>query len=142
MSAYELGWTIVPSPREQKYIDAASKIGNLVSKKQAAYGDSFGKSGAILRVLYPTGIPVEKFDDALTVVRVIDKLFRIATDSKAFGENPWQDIAGYALLSVVRDSCSSSASSSSSSSSQPSTSTTTRRRRTSGGRSRGRVGRS
>ncbi len=79
------------------------KIAKLVNEKQAAYGDSFGKSGQIVRILYPEGIPPEKIDDALTVVRVIDKLFRIATQKDAFGESPWRDIMGYALLAVARD---------------------------------------
>lgn len=77
-------------------------IGDLVEQKQAAYGDSFGKSGAVMRILYPAGIRLEQMDDALTVVRVIDKLFRIATARDALGESPWRDIAGYSLLSVAR----------------------------------------
>lgn len=78
------------------------EVGRLVAEKQAAYGDSFGKAGAVMRILYPDGVPAEKLDDALTVVRVLDKLFRIATDRDALGESPWRDIAGYALLSVAR----------------------------------------
>lgn len=84
------------------YVETAKAIGELVEKKQAAYGDSFGRSGAVMRLLYPDGIPPGKLDDALTVVRVLDKLFRIATDKDALGESPWRDIAGYALLSVQR----------------------------------------
>lgn len=79
-----------------------AEVGRLVAEKQAAYGDSFGKAGAVMRILYPDGVPAEKLDDALTVVRVLDKLFRIATDRDALGESPWRDIAGYALLSVAR----------------------------------------
>ena len=84
------------------YEELGAEIGALVAEKQAAYGDSFTKSEAVLRVLYPDGVPPEKLGDALTVVRVIDKLFRIATDRDALGESPWRDIAGYALLSVAR----------------------------------------
>lgn len=84
------------------YGDLGLAIGELVEEKQAAYGDSFGKSGAVMRILYPDGISPEKLDDALTVVRVLDKLFRIATDRDALGESPWRDVAGYALLSVKR----------------------------------------
>lgn len=72
----------------------------MVEQKQLAYGDSFGNAGDVLRKLYPDGIPPEKMDDSLVVVRVIDKLFRIATDRDALGESPWRDIAGYALLAV------------------------------------------
>lgn len=84
------------------YSEIGADVGALVERKQAAYGDSFGKSGEVMRILYPAGIPPEKLDDALTVVRVLDKLFRIATDRDALGESPWRDVAGYALLSVAR----------------------------------------
>jgi hypothetical protein len=84
------------------YPEIGQAVGALVEEKQAAYGDSFGKAGAVMRILYPEGIPAEKLDDALTVVRVLDKLFRIATDRDALGESPWRDVAGYALLSVKR----------------------------------------
>lgn len=76
----------------------------LVHAKQKAYGDSFGKSGAVLKVLYPNGIGVEQLEDALVVVRIIDKLFRIATRKDAFGESPYKDIIGYSLLGAARDS--------------------------------------
>lgn len=84
------------------FLATAIKIGELVEKKQVAYGDSFGKSGSIMRTLYPAGIPLEKLDDALTVIRIVDKLFRIATDRDALGESPWGDIAGYAILASTR----------------------------------------
>ena len=81
-----------------KYEQRGADLGALVDKKNAAYGDSFRKSGAIVRSLYPNGISPEQCDDALVMVRIIDKLFRIANRKTAFGEDPWQDIAGYALL--------------------------------------------
>lgn len=84
------------------YHQLSAALADTVVTKQAAYGDSFGKSGAVMRILYPEGIPPEKLDDALTIVRVLDKLFRIATDRDALGESPWNDIQGYALLAVAR----------------------------------------
>jgi hypothetical protein len=84
------------------YADIASGIAKVVETKQTAYGDSFGKSGAVMRILYPQGVGLDQLDDALTVVRVLDKLFRIATDKDALGESPWQDIAGYCLLALKR----------------------------------------
>lgn len=84
------------------YQDIGNEIGKTVEAKQAAYGDSFGKSGAVMAILYPNGIGKNQLDDALAVVRVLDKPFRIATDRDALGESPWRDIAGYALLSVAR----------------------------------------
>ena len=87
---------------ENKYKEIALQIAELVIKKQLAYGDSFGKSGDIMRILYPNGITPDQMNEALTVVRVIDKLFRIATDRDAFGESPWSDINGYSLLALGR----------------------------------------
>jgi hypothetical protein len=86
-----------------EYVERAQLVGELVTEKQTAYGDSFGKAGAVLQQLYPDGIPLAAYDDALVVVRIVDKLFRIATDKAAMGESPWQDIMGYALLALVRD---------------------------------------
>jgi len=84
------------------YQKIGAEIGSLVAVKQAAYGDSFGKSGEILKILYPNGISPEQFDDALCLTRIIDKLFRIATDRDALGEDPYRDIAGYCLLAIRR----------------------------------------
>lgn len=85
-----------------RYEAMGSQIGALVDQKQAAYGDSYGKSGAVMRILYPAGIAPEQMDDALAVVRVLDKLFRIATDRDALGESPWRDVAGYGILGAAR----------------------------------------
>jgi len=84
-----------------RYEAAGRTLGALVDGKQAAYGDSFGRAGQILAVLYPSGIRPEQYRDALAVTRVIDKLFRIATDRDAMGESPWRDIAGYGLLGAA-----------------------------------------
>ena len=87
---------------EGYYEALGREIGALVSQKQVAYGDSFGKSGEVLRILYPNGVNPEQIDEALCVVRIIDKLFRIATNRDALGESPYLDIAGYALLGAAR----------------------------------------
>lgn len=81
----------------------AKEIADLVVSKQSAYGDSFVKSQHIMAILYPNGIKPEQMGDMLTLIRVIDKLFRIATKKDAYGENPWKDILGYALLAVTQD---------------------------------------
>ena len=80
----------------------ASEVGRLVTEKNKAYGSSFEKSGAIMRIFYPEGVSHTQLDDALTVIRVLDKLFRIATARDALGESPWRDVMGYALLAVER----------------------------------------
>ena len=85
------------------YIGIAKDIGSLVEEKQEAYGDSFSKSEKIINILYPNGVKPENYRDLLTVTRIIDKLFRIATRKNAFGESPYRDIAGYALLGIASD---------------------------------------
>lgn len=81
----------------------AAMIGRLVAQKQKAYGDSFGKCGKFLELLYPNGINKDQYGDMLAIVRVFDKLMRIATDKKAFDENPWKDICGYSLLALRKE---------------------------------------
>jgi hypothetical protein len=86
------------------YKDIGIEIGSLVDEKNAAYGSSFAECHKILSVLYPAGIKPDQYTDALAIIRVIDKLFRIANKKDAFGESPWRDIAGYALLGIQNDS--------------------------------------
>jgi hypothetical protein len=75
-------------------------IGELVAVKNAAYGDSFSKSPEFISLLYPDGIQPYQYPDMLTIIRVYDKMMRIATNRDALGEDPWSDIAGYAILAL------------------------------------------
>lgn len=86
-----------------KYVNKGIEIGKLVAEKQKAYGDSFSNSGDILRKLFPNGITPDKYDDLLSITRIIDKLFRIANQKDAFGENPYDDLIGYALLGATKE---------------------------------------
>lgn len=87
--------------RKQKtWEEIGAEIGREVSKKQLAYGDSFGKAGNVLRELFPNGITPEQYDLVLTMARVLDKLFRIATNNDPYGESPWADVVGYGLLEL------------------------------------------
>jgi len=86
-----------------KYKELAEKIGALVDEKNKAYGNSFDQAGEFLRLLYPNGIPPEKYTDMLCIIRIFDKLKRIATKKDAFGESPYQDIVGYGLLGLDKD---------------------------------------
>jgi len=84
-----------------KYEEIGAKVGRLVDEKQAAYGDSFGNAHKVLEILYPDGIQAKQYTDMLTIVRIVDKLFRIANQKDAFGESPYMDIAGYGLLGTA-----------------------------------------
>ena len=90
----------------KNYEKIGTEIGSLVQEKNEAYGDSFGQACKILEVLYPEGIKPNQYRDALAITRVIDKLFRLANKKDAFGESPWRDICGYAILGVANDECS------------------------------------
>jgi hypothetical protein len=81
-----------------KYEQIGKTIGKLVDEKNKAYGNSFNESSNFLKILYPDGIQVEQYSDMLGIIRVFDKLMRIAHRKDAFGENPWNDIGGYAIL--------------------------------------------
>lgn len=78
----------------------AERTADLVKTKNAAYGNSFEQSGEFMAMLYPDGVKPEQMKDFLCIVRVMDKIKRISTKKDAFGENPWQDILGYALLTL------------------------------------------
>ncbi len=87
---------------DNQFRPPAIEVAETVKKKNAIYGNSFEKAGEVLKILYPHGIQLEQYQDVLTVVRILDKFFRIATDKDALGENPWEDICGYSLLAVER----------------------------------------
>ncbi len=80
-----------------KYEALGESIGALVDQKNKQYGDAFNRGGCILEILYPDGVRPDQYRDMLGVIRVIDKLFRVA-NGKQGNEDPWQDIAGYGLL--------------------------------------------
>ena len=84
------------------FSELGNSVGEIVHDKQLAYGDSFGRSGECLRQMFPKGIELNQYDDLLTIARILDKLFRLANDPRAFDENPYQDIVGYALLGMNR----------------------------------------
>lgn len=86
-----------------KYEETGRQIGSIVDKKNRAYGDSFDKCAEYMKLLYPHGIKHEQYIDALALIRDFDKSMRIATDRDAFGEDPWSDKAGYAILRVYQN---------------------------------------
>lgn len=75
-----------------------TEIGKLVKEKNVAYGDSFAHSGEILKLLYPNGVRPEQYTTVLALVRILDKIFRLATKPDYNSENSWADIAGYCIL--------------------------------------------
>jgi len=87
--------------REKDLERAGRELTALVIEKNEAYGDSFSAAAEVLRIFYPNGIRPDQYVDALGIVRVVDKLNRIAHKKDAFGESPWRDVAGYGLIGYV-----------------------------------------
>jgi hypothetical protein len=56
---------------KRDFVKTAEAIGRLVEKKNNAYGDSFAKTGDVMRIFYPNGISPDQYDDALGIVRGI-----------------------------------------------------------------------
>ena len=81
-----------------------AKIGELVDRKSDSYSngkaDSCEIAGSILKELYPIGVDPEQYQDMLLLVRIIDKLVRLAAGNQG-DESAWRDIAGYALRGEV-----------------------------------------
>lgn len=84
------------------YEELGRSVGALVDVKNKAYGSAFDDAGEFLTILYPNGIRPDQYGDALALVRIFDKMKRIATDKDALGESPYRDIAGYGLLGFMR----------------------------------------
>lgn len=81
--------------------DVAKHIGEITAEKNEKYGNSVGVTERILSILYPLGIKPNQYQNAFLIIRILDKINRIATDINAFGENPYLDIAGYGLMGEV-----------------------------------------
>lgn len=86
------------------YEAIGEQIGILLNEKQSAYGNAFGNMSHIFNILYPEGIQPHQYSNVLTIARIMDKIFRIANlpanEKDSMGEEPWKDIAGYAILAL------------------------------------------
>ena len=89
--------------KDKTWAALSGEVARILDKTNAAYGDSTEKSAKILGILFPNGIQPEQLHDARCMTSILDKLSRIATDKDAFGESPWRDVAGYALLAYRHD---------------------------------------
>jgi hypothetical protein len=81
--------------------EVGRSIGALVAEKNAAYGDAVNATAEYLRWLFPDGIPVDRYRDVGLLVRIGDKLKRIANGDRG-EESAYGDIAGYGILGARR----------------------------------------
>ncbi len=75
----------------------AKRLGKLLIEKNTQYGNSYIIVPNIMRILYPKGMKPEQYGDALTIVRILDKLCRRAANNPDAIED-WRDIGGYGIL--------------------------------------------
>lgn len=81
------------------YEAAGIELGQLLDEKQIQYGDSFSQSGDFLKLLYPNGVEPKDYTHMLCLVRIFDKMARIASPSRSLDtESPFKDLAGYGML--------------------------------------------
>jgi len=95
--------------KAERFLKLGTELGELLGRKNKAYGDSFERSVKIIEILYPNGIPIRAYPAFLGMIRMIDKMFRIAQisqdDTYSFSEeekDAWQDSAGYSILELER----------------------------------------
>ena len=88
---------------QDKFKKITDDLAQILSIKDEAYGNAFDKTTQILSLLYPNGLKVEQYKDLHVIIRMLDKISRIARDNDPLGESPYMDIAGYSILSLARD---------------------------------------
>lgn len=80
-----------------KFEKVGQDIGKLVDKKNSQYGSAFEKVDQIMAILYPNGISVPQLKNASILVRILDKVVRVANGNQG-EENAFNDLAGYGIL--------------------------------------------
>jgi len=89
--------------RDSVWGELAGEVARIVDRSNEAYGQSTIKSAQLMAILWPHGIPIEQYHDARCIISILDKIARVITDKDAFGESPWRDVIGYALLAYYYD---------------------------------------
>jgi len=88
----------------EEFLSRGDSLGKLLGHKNASYGSSAFVVGRFFSLLWPQGIPPERMRDSFILGRIFDKIMRIAHAPSALQEDPWTDLAGYALIGAVASS--------------------------------------
>lgn len=94
---------------ESNFEKIGKEIGQLLNKKNKDYGNAFIDVAEFMKLMFPQGIPPDKYIHALVLTRIFDKMKRIVNVKKEEDvENPYEDIAGYGILmsSIWKIKCS------------------------------------
>jgi len=82
----------------EDFLGLGEEIGRMLADKNRKYGDSYARMAHVLPMFYPDGVPGDHLLDAIFILRIIDKLMRIASAQGDDEEDPVKDVAGYAIL--------------------------------------------
>jgi hypothetical protein len=85
-------------------VSVAVKVAHTVQEKEELYGKAFDKNGRILEILYPNGASGSDIKRMSLVVRMLDKICRYAHNNDKDGESPLEDLMGYCILGLEKDS--------------------------------------
>jgi len=83
---------------EYSFHSLGEELADMLDNKNRQYGDSYARMAHVLPMFYPDGVPGDHLLDAVFILRIIDKLMRIASAQGDDMEDPVKDIAGYAIL--------------------------------------------
>jgi hypothetical protein len=86
-----------------KFETVGTSIGSLVDEKNTAYGNAVNKLSDLLTSFYPDGIKPVHYKSLGVIVRILDKLRRIANNPSGDNKDNWNDIAGYSILMLGSD---------------------------------------
>jgi hypothetical protein len=90
--------TAKKSPEGVEFSEIADELATMLAVKNRKYGDSYAKMAHVLPLFYPNGVPADGLLDAVFILRIVDKLMRIASDQRDDEEDPLLDLCGYGIL--------------------------------------------
>jgi len=82
----------------EDFLSLANELGNMLADKNRQYGDSYARMAHVLPMFYPDGVPPDQLLDAVFILRIVDKLMRIASAQGDDQEDPVLDLCGYGIL--------------------------------------------
>jgi hypothetical protein len=87
---------------KKSFEDISLEISQTLEKKNKAYGNSFNKTTEHLKLLFPDGVVDDQYQHLMYIVRILDKIGRIANSSLLPPEegvlDAYKDIQGYTTL--------------------------------------------
>ena len=76
---------------QDKFKKITDDLAQILSIKDEAYGNAFDKTTQSLSLLYPNGIKVEQYKDLHVIIRMLDKISRIARGIPVGGDIEYAD---------------------------------------------------